>query len=404
MTTVRRCVAAMVAASVGGVAGCAPVTPSSSPVAAITPGPSAEVLPTASPSPLASGLLAEMEVRTVDPELTDTILEFASDGSSVIFSSGVAEDAGRGAAPDLWQIRADTDHEAELLWRNPERGHSIVKLAGDVGTIAFAEIPLDGRRAWNLWLLPRDEEEPILLDTHPGDAEVSGLVPSFHVQESTVAWTAFDLGPEGPVSQLLWAHAPDWEPVLLLERKAAEAELWFPWLHGGSIAYSEVRYAADRTTDDRSVHLLRPGEPDARPQRLDDSDLATMPVIIEDMVLWKETAPGFSMFNWGRMIRQQVGGHDRAPLDTLPHEDVNYPSAGSRFVAWWAADAFKFVVYDILEDRARVVETHTTASATNVLRPHISGDLLVWLHVVGEGPDSDAELRYGLLPRLKPLP
>jgi hypothetical protein len=343
-----------------------------------------------------------MDVRRVDPELTDTILEFASDGTSIIFSSGVADDAEPGAAPDLWRIRADADEGPELVWRNPERGHSIVKLAGDIGMVAFVEIPLDGSREWNLWLIPRGDNEPILLDAHPGNADVSSLVPSFSVQESAVAWTAFDVGPDGPISQLLWAQAPHWEPTIVLERPAAAAELWFPWLDTGRVVYSEVRYSADRTSDTRSVHLLDLGVPGAEPLRLDASDRATTPVLAGDVVIWKEADPGFSMFNWGRLFRRQIGGAGAAPLDTGPHDYVNYPSMGGRFVAWWAADAFQFAVYDLLEHRPRLIERYTAASGANVLRPHVAGDLLVWLYVEGEGgPASHAELRFAFLPPVR---
>lgn len=289
MSRLRRCAAAIVI-SVVGVAGCAPVTPS--PTDMVTARPSTSASPPPSPAP-ATGLVAEMDVRRVDPELTASILEFASDGTSVIFSSGVADDAEPDAAPDLWRIRADADEPPELVWRNPERGHSIVKLAGDVGTMAFVEIPLDGSREWNLWLIPRGDAEPILLDAHPGNADVSSLVPSFSVQESGVVWTAFDIGPDGPISQLLWARAPRWEPTVLLERPAAEAELWFPWLDTGRVVYSEVRYSADRTSDTRSVRLLDLGVPGAEPLRLDASDRATTPVLAGDVVIWKEADPGF---------------------------------------------------------------------------------------------------------------
>lgn len=233
------------------------------------------------------------------------------------------------------------------------------------------------------------------------DEGVSSLVPSFSVQESTIAWTAFDIGPDGPVSQLLWAQGPGWEPVVVLERPAAEAELWFPWLDTGRVVYSEVRYSADRTTDTRSVHLLDLGIPGAEPMRLDTSGRATMPVLAGDIVLWKEADPGFSMFNWGRLFRYEIGGEGATPLDTRPHGYVNYPSVGGRFVAWWAADAFQFAVYDLLEDRPRLMERHTAASGVNVLRPHLAGDLIAWLHVEGEGPTSHAELRYAFLPPLR---
>ncbi len=294
-----------------------------------------------------------MEVFRLGPELTDTILEFASDGESIIFSSGLAEDVGPTAAPDLWRIRAGFDEPPELLWRNPQRDHSIVKLAGDLGMIAFVDMPLDGSRAWDLWLIPRHEEEAILLDTHPGDESVPSLVPSLSVQETTIVWTAFDHRPDGPVSQLLWAREPDWEPMLLLERPAAEAELWLPSLYGGRVAYCEVVYANDRTSDTRTVYLLDLGVPDAEPKQMSHSDLATMPILVGETVLWKEADPGFNMFNWGKLWRTEIGGPGPMRLDTEPIEEVNYPSAGSRFVAWRSSDAFTFGVYDLLEDRPR---------------------------------------------------
>jgi hypothetical protein len=389
----RRAVAAI---GVLGVAGCASPTPSPS-AAAVSPSPATELpLPSATPD-----LLGDMEVGRLDPELTDSILEFVSDGESVLFSSGVAEDAAKNAAPDLWRVDAFAHSPPELLWTNPQRDHDIVKIAGDLGTVAFVDIPRDGQRAWNLWLLPRHEEEAILLDSHPGDEVVSGFVPSFSIQESTIVWAAFDLGTDGPVSQLLLAEAPDWQPQLLLERPAERAELWFPSLSGSRVAFTEVVYARNRTTDERSVSVLELGVPGAEPHRVSHSGLATMPLLAGDTVIWKEADPGFSMFNWGRLWRLEIGKPGPRRLDTAPLEYVNYPSAGSRFVAWWSADAFTFGVYDLREDRPRVIEHYSAESGANVLRPHVAWDLLVWLYVEGEGPESVAEIRYAVMPPVR---
>jgi hypothetical protein len=93
--------AAIVALCVVGVAGCTSATPSPTAVLVETPMASPEPQ-SGSPSPTATpGLGAEIEVGRLDPELTDSIFEFASDGESVLFSSGIADDAGRGASPDL---------------------------------------------------------------------------------------------------------------------------------------------------------------------------------------------------------------------------------------------------------------------------------------------------------------
>lgn len=407
MRGIRRWSTLLVAASVSGVAGCASVTPTRSVQAA--PSLTSPASPTHAADASASaaarpGLAGEIEVGRLDPGLTDTILEFASDGSSILFSSGLADDAASNAAPDLWRVAAGTDDPPELLWRNPARDHSIVKLGGDLGMVAFVDIPLDGSRAWDLWLIPRHEEDAILLDTHPGNEEVSSLVPSFSLQEQTIVWTAFDSGAGGPVSQMLMARAPDWEPVLLLERPADERELWFPSLHGTRVAFSEVVYSADRSTDERHVYLMDTGAPDAEPVRLDHSGLATMPILIEDTVIWKETDPGFSMFNWGRLWRHDIGGPGPRRLDTAPVDYVDTPSGGSRFVAWSAADSFQLVVYDLLEDGPRIIERYPTATQANVLRPHIAWDLLVWLYAEGETANGHAEIRYAFLPQVRSLP
>ena len=392
---------AILAIGVVGVAACTSATPTPTAVTVQTPARTTGLeseLPSSTPS---HDLSDEMKVGRVDPELTDSIFEFASDGESILFSSGFAEDAGRGASPDLWRYRVHADDPPEVLWRNPNRNHAIVKIAGDLGTAAFVDIPRDGERAWKLWLIPRHEDEAILLDSHPGDPDVSAFVPSFSIQESTIVWTAFDRRAGGPVSQLLWARAPDWEPAVLLERDAAEGELWFPSLSGSRVAFCEVVYSADRTTDTRTVYVLDLAAPGVEPQRLSHSDLATMPILVGNTVLWKEADPGFSMFNWGKLWASEIGGPGPHRLDTAPLEYVNYPSAGSRFVAWWSSDAFTFGVFDLLEEQTRVIDHYSAASQANVLRPTIAWDLLVWLYVEGEGDDSSAELRYALMPPIR---
>jgi hypothetical protein len=347
----------------------------------------------------ADDLRAEIEIISISPELTHPILEFASDGEAIVFSSARADDAGPDGAPDLWRILPPA-LEPELLWRNPERNHSIVKIAGDLGLFTFVEMPLTGERAWNLWLLPRGEPEAILLDSHPGDEDVSGLVPSVAIHDNAVVWTAFDRGPDGPVSQLLIAEAPDWRPRTIHRLPAAEAEVWLPSLRGSTLAYMEVRYTADRSADERHVYLTTTA-PDAERVRLDDSGLATMPIVIEDSVLWKEADAGFSIFNWGRMLRHDLRSGTVEELSTSPQHYVNYPSAGNRFVAFWGADSFRLAVYDLLRDETQLVAVNSVASDESEFRPHVAGDLLVWRHLRVSDGDDRGELRYAFLPPLR---
>jgi hypothetical protein len=406
-------VMAVAAASVVVEACAATATPSSPPMPGsreATPAEATTSPATATPSASGSAsdesgaLAAELEIRSIDPSLTGSVLAFASDGESVLFSSGRADDAGRDAAPDLWRYTPGPDPGPHLVWRNPDRDHSIVGLGGDLGMLAWVSTPTTGERAWDLWLLPRDAREPFRIDSHPGDFDVSSLVPSFSVYENTIVWTAFDAGASGPVSQLLTASAPDWMPRVIAERRAEEAELWHPSLYGSQLAYVEVRYADDRASDERYVYLQQVGAPASDARRLDTSGRATMPLSVDGAVLWKEADPGFNMFNWGRMFRHDIASGETMPLGTWPQDYVNYPSAGARFVAWWGADSFQFGVYDLRDGHPRLIERYAEATQESVVRPHVAGDLLVWLYVDTDAPGgSYGEIRYAFLPPMKEL-
>ena len=342
----------------------------------------------------------EIEIGALDSAWTTPTLEVASDGEAIIFSSGVSDGPTAEGAPDLWRYRPGAD-APELLWRNPRRDRALARIGGEFGTWAFVDSGTHGERAWDLWLLPDGHTDPILLDTHPGDETVSSLVPSFAVRQGQIAWTAFDSGPDGPVSQLLHASAPGWEPVLIAQRDAREAELWLPSLRDTQLAYCEVIYSADRTTDERRIYVTNVTTPDAEPTRLDTSGRATMPLLPPNGgTIWKQADPGFNMFNWGRLFRYDDTNGDVRPLPTRPQEFVNYPSAGTRFVAAWGADSTALGVYDLDLRTARLIDRYPSGGDEHMLRPHISGDLLVWTHatVDGLGNGPPPEIHYAFLP------
>lgn len=387
------------------------VTPS--PVAAGTPRASASIsaapqppTPTASASqsPDVSSLVdlgRDLKIGVLGREHTDDMLDFASDGLAIIFSSGVLPDVTTtGGAPDLWRL--EPFGEPEVVWKNPNRDHTIARIGGDMGMYAFVDMPTTGERAWTLHLIPRHRTEAIVLDRHPGDEDVPSFVPSFSAFEQRIVWTAFDRGPNGPVSQLLTATEPTWEPTVLLEYPASEVEIWLPSQNGSDVVYAEVRYADDRLTDQRSVWLMSTADP-ASARRLDASGLATMPVLIPDAVLWKEADPGFNMFNWGRMFRYDLWTEEVSEVDLGPQDYVNYPSGGSRYAAWWGNDSFAFGVYDHMLGESRMIERTRAGSDTGILRPHLAGDLLAWLRVVGSDEHASRELRYAWMPDLAEL-
>lgn len=403
-------------ALVSGVAACSVATPTPSlpPTTAPTSASSRPAPPTSpkpaateatSPSPPGSleprgELGQQIEIGTLDAAWTTTTLEVASDGLSVIFSSGVADGPGAQGAPDLWRYRPGSD-APELLWQNPSRDRALARIGGEFDTWAFVDTGISGEREWDLWLLAEIGAEPILLDSHPGDEDVSSLVPSFVIHQDQIAWTAFDRGPDGPVNQLLYARAPDWTPVVLAERDARKAELWMPSLRDSEVVYCEVIYSPDRLTDERHVYTMNALMQDVPPRRLDTSGRATMPlVLLNGGVVWKEADRGFSMFNWGHLFLYDEPSATVTDLPTTPVEYVNYPSGGTRFVAWWPSDSTAFSVYDMDLGAPRPIHRFRSTGDQHILRPHISYDLLVWTYAeingLGEGPQP--VIQYAYLP------
>ncbi len=391
-----------------GVAACTAATPvrtaSVVPVQAPTSppptaSPSATAAPSVDPSREPAGDLGrEIEIRSLDPSWTAQMLEFASDGESILYSSGAMDGSDGEYAPDLWRFHPSMD-APELLWRNPRRDRSLVRIGGEFGTSAFVDMPLSGEVAWDFWLIPEVGEDAILLDSHAGAGIISDFVPSFHVHQDQVAWTAFDFAADGTsVSRLLYARAPDWTPVVVVERDARLAELWFPSLRDTQLAYNEVIYSADRTTDERHVHVVDAAHLDIPPRRLDDSGRATMPILlINGGVVWKEADPGFSMFNWGKLFRYDEETGEVARLPTRPQEYVNYPSAGARFIAAWGAETRALGVYDLDLNTTRLIDRWPGATNVRILRPHNSWELLVWLQAEIPGDDL-GQIRFTFLP------
>lgn len=351
---------------------------------------------TAAPTPAASPI--DLDIGQIDAAVAGPILEAVSDGSAIWYSAAGPRDTE--TTPDLYRYVL-ADEASELVWRNPDRARSLVKIGGHHGTIAFADLDVTpGVRAWSFWLIPELGFAPFVLDQHPGDADVPGFVPSFHVDNRRVAWTSFDRGPSGPVSELWLVEAPTWEPRLLASVDARERELWFPSLFENRLAYVEVVYGAERRSDQRHVMLLDLADPGRAPRRLDTTGLATMPLLHHDGVIWKENDVGFSMFTWGRLVSYSFATAETTPLSMHPQEFVNYPSRGYRFVAAWGSNASALYVHDLERGASRMVERYADRADEAVDRPSLVDGLLVWLHFriddTGQHPGKD--VRWAFLP------
>lgn len=401
--------ATLVAATVVGGAACAVASPTaptfrSEAAASVTPSVSAAGAPSAHPEPTRSLRPSpnrlDLDIGTIDPAWLWPMLEFASDSQAIIWSSGVADGPSGTTAPDLWRWIPGSEGP-ELLWSNPARDRQLARIAGDTDVWAFAEISSRGEDWWNLWLLEEGGHEPILLDSLPGGSGAPSVVPSFDVDDGRVAWASFGVGPAGDtaVTELWVAEAPTWEPMLLARHDAEERALWLPSMYGHRLAYVDVTLADDTADDVRHVMLLDLFDPSAPHVQLDRSGNATMPVVTDGGVIWKEPDRGFAMFNWGRLMRYAFETGTVAELRMGAQEYVNYPSGGSRFVAAWGADPSTFTVHDLELRIARIV-ARVEDGSESIVRPHLAGELLVWMRrtEVGGNAGPRAPLDWAWLP------
>jgi hypothetical protein len=340
-----------------------------------------------------------LDIGQLDTEVSGLFLEVVSDGGTILYSAAAPGELAPEAAPNLYRYRPGDD-EPELLWTSGDPNRSIPKIAGDVGDIAFTDLDVrPGVQSWDLWLLPRDASEPILLDTFDGDPTVPDFVPAFSIFDRRIAWTTFAPSADGARSQLWLAGPPAWEPRLLAERSAEERELWLPSLRWSTLAFVELIYNEDRTEDERHVLVMDVDDPTSEPRRVDESGRATMPVVLENGLVWKETPRGMAMFSWGTLMHHSFEDGRTRALD-LGTTQVNYPSAGGRFVAASSVDSSILNVYDLERDHARVVERHPPAGPGAADRPYLSGDLLVWvaLDLDELEPGPPLGIRWAFLP------
>ncbi|MGH2358635.1 MAG: hypothetical protein ACRDGJ_11625 [Candidatus Limnocylindria bacterium] len=382
----RRLIAGLIVVWLG--VGCGMLPTPSSPAPSTTlparspaPSPSSAALPsTPEPTPRRGATALDLDFQIIDPRFTTPLLATATTGTEIIWSTDAVNRESRETAPDLYRFRPGVDAEPALIWQNPRREAVLEPIVGDGGRYAFGERGTAPGDFWRFWLLPAANETAVLLDDGDDGEDVPGFIPSFDLDEDRIVWTAFHAGPNGPESQLWQASAPDWTPSLVRSVLAAERELWLPSLRGSRVAFVEVIYAADHSTDERHVLLGDLDDPASEPIGLDQSGRATMPVLLDDAVIWKETPPGFNMFSWGSLRIHSLTTGETRGLSMLPQPDVNYPSAGNRFVAAWGSDSFAFAIHDLERAASRHLLRYALPGPDGIFRPHVAGDMVIALH------------------------
>ena len=122
-----------------------------------------------------------------------------------------------------------------------------------------------------------------------------------------------------------------------------------------------------------------------------------MPMLVDDGVIWKETDPGFNMFNWGHLMYWDQVKDEIGPITSRLQPDINFPSAGDRFVAVTGYDSAIFEIYDTYRKRWRLIDRYDLAAGEAIFRAQIGGSLLAWLEILPDVAGNGA-LRWAILP------
>lgn len=335
------------------------------------------------------------DIQTIDPQYTTPLLETATDGTSIIWSSGAQIGPNAAYAPDLYYYTPGGP-EPRVVFESANRDANLIPIKASHSQFAFAEsLPAEGGLSltWRAWHMAGPDSEPVLIDEADGPGAAAGPIPFFDIDNTRVVWTAFHGADPEQESQILLREHESGETMVLRSASAAEEQFWFVDLDADRLVYGTVEFPSSGP-EERHVYLLDLGDPTARPQRLDESGLAAMPQIAGDVVVWKETDPEFHLLNAGTLVTYSLASEEIQPVD-FGTPGLNYPSLGDRFVAAWIQDATVFNVYDLRAAQPVEVLRFPRIGDEAVVRPTIAGSLLVFSHVPADA--GALELQWALI-------
>lgn len=371
----------------------------SSPTARQTPPADSTLTPTPSSNPTATPR-ATLVIKAIPQELTTPTLDYRSDGSSLVYSSGAA-DPGTTYAPDLWRFDPETE-AADRIFTNPNRDSNLPLVGSDTaGRYAFVETNarLLGETGWSLWLLPGAGEEPVEIDR---STTQGSTIPFFALEDGRLVWTATH-GNEGeePISQLLVAEPPSYEPIELASAPLIEQAFAFPDLDGSRLVYNSFEAVGQAQQFRAYLVDLSAGND---PVRLDTTGDVAMPLLHGDVLVWKR-AP-LNAYGWGILeygaVDEPMTELDTVAMHSYPDVPFSYPSLGTRFLAAHDPNHNSLYVFDLDTETPFLVEDLGEERvegerAAVIGRPSVAGSLLAYIQGADD-PTTPLLLKYVVLP------
>lgn len=315
-----------------------------------------------------------LQPTMVDPEFTTKLLELATDGQTVVWSSGA--DTSAAAAPDLFAM-VPGDHEPRSVFKSTDREANLIPIgvAGDQYAFVESNTTRNGPGTWTLWFVASADAEPVAVDLGDGVAGAPSAPPFFAMSSGRLVWATVHMVDGAATSQLLMIEGPDFERQTLESQPVERVQYWFPALHGDRLVFGTTEIA-DSGGEDRHVYLMDLSHPAETPLRLDSRGQASMPAIYEDTVVWKEGSPELHVLNAGRLVKYSLSEGAPEPLEL--GDQNTYPSVGERYVTAWSAAADEPPLYD-LSANALVEVDFGLGPTEAIVRPDLAGSLLTWV-------------------------
>jgi hypothetical protein len=251
---------------------------------------------------------------------------------------------------------------------------------------------------WRLWYIAAPGATPVVIDAYDND----GLpAPRFAMDGRRIVWSAFHGREDDAVSslQVLEIDRIGDEPRELVAYPAFDTSLWHPVLHGDEVWYGVNRNDWDAGTVHPRVEMLDLANPATAPVAYGEDVRAFMPAVNDQIVAWKGGGtPDLAALNAGQLFISWRDGGAAEPI-AIPSgswDRISYPSVGSRFVCWWDDLATHFYVYDIEQRGVRVIAEYEPTGRERILRPSLTGNLLVFIYTHGER--FPQQVRWATLP------
>ena len=306
--------------------------------------------------------------------------------------------------------------DGNQIWRYALEGSPEVVYTGDAGDWVGPVVASDAgylfveekrqkgltqspKAPWRLYFLAAGSSTPVLIERYTNDQLGN---PNIAINDTYLAWSPSSGTYSDPVVALRFARVDQLDQPRTLFSYHAETrslgdvalwrdELWYyvsenDFAHGRAYPHIEM------------VDLLHP---DAGPTIYGSDERALMPAANDQVVAFQgggSPEDGMGQPAWPYIYWRATGTYQQVPLPHYPNREtaeIQFPTVGNRFVAWWDYEATQFYVYDLAQHALRRI-VENDPHGPRYLQPSVSGNLLSWVYFAND--QTPGRIQWAYLP------